>query len=172
MVLYLGVGALTQTAGQTLTLVSARGYTTTITTSAATVFLRAQAGSPGDITDGAQVRVTVASSGGATTATTVMISPELMAIGPDPVSDNIVYGRVADASTVGFTLVRSDLRRSQVTITSATTVIMPARIRESQLRLDVATIAMGVPGAGGALTANTVEQFAVPAAIPPFYASE
>jgi hypothetical protein len=64
------------------------------------------------------------------------------------------------------------VRRIQVTITSATTVIMPARIRESQLRLDVATIAMGGPGVGGALAANTVEQFAIPATIPPFYTSE
>jgi hypothetical protein len=172
MVLYLGVGALTQTAGQTLTLVSARGYTTTITTSAATVFLRAQAGSPGDITDGAQVRVTVASSGRALTATTVMVSPEVTEIGPEPVPGDVVYGRVADASAAGFTLVRSGLRRDRVTITPATTVIMPVRIRESQLRLNVATIAMGGPGAGGALAANTVEQFAVPAAIPPFYTSE
>lgn len=58
-----------------------------------------------------------------------------------------------------------------MTVTSATTVITPVHIRESQLRLGVATIATGAPGAGGAMVANTVEQFLVSAAIPPPYTS-
>jgi hypothetical protein len=132
------------------------------------VFLRLPAGNPGDITDGARALVTVASSRGALTATTVMIPPDVVVTGTGAEE---ILGLVADASAAGFTLVEPDGRRDQVTVTPATTVITPVHVGESQLELGVATVATGVPGAGGTVAANTVEQFPVPAAIPPLYTS-
>lgn len=62
------------------------------------MFLRGEAGNLGDITDRTWVRVTVAPSGSALTATTVVIHAELVVTGTGPGADQFVLGQVAGAA--------------------------------------------------------------------------
>jgi len=122
---------------------------------------REEAGSLGDISDGAQVVVNGTESQGAIAATTVGVG----AIGavkmtpsyPGLSKGGLVAGTVADVGTRGFTVVESNGTHVAVATGSSTIVLTLSTVDVDQLQAGEFTVALGTPN-GGTLRASRVEQ--------------
>jgi hypothetical protein len=148
-------GALERVSGSSLIIKSASGQTATVKTTAATMVGvgGAYATLAGDITDGAPVTAAGTSSGGAIVASLVVrANPAKVTPPPGQV---VVSGTMADKSTAGFTVVRSD--GSQVRVTTTRDTVMSVRgAALSQLPAGATILAIGLAGEHETLSARGV----------------
>jgi hypothetical protein len=168
-------GTLEQVTGDSMVLQTAGGHPVTVTTTADTR-IATVVGQLGDITDGAPVTVTGASSDGTIAARVVGVGNP---VPPNPrkhapanggtTQTNtqtraqpapgavIVSGTVSDASAAGFTVVESDGTQIPVT-TSSDTLVKVRQPSLSDLQTGATTIAVGYAGPDSTLSAMLIMQ--------------
>lgn len=163
--LELAGGSLRHVSSTDLVLAVAGGRQVTVTISASTHIIREIAGTPAEITDGAQVLVSGSATEGTIAARLVGILP-LAAGVPAPRGDGlqlgIAQGTVTAANSRGFTVVERDGTRVPVTMSWSTSVITTVASSVSQLQTGKITSAVGAAGPGRTLAAVDVEQDALP----------
>ena len=150
--LELADGTLEHVSGSSLVIKTASGQLVIVTTTAHT-FVSMSGALLNDITDGASVMVRGSSSNGTINAAIVTVGQPFSAV--NPAGFVPVQGTVADASSVGFTLVTSSGTRIPVTTSGDTLVVIP-HASLGQLRAGVTIFAVGRGGPGGTLSARAV----------------
>jgi hypothetical protein len=151
-------GTLDQVNGNSLLIKTVGGQPVTVTTTA-TTFVSISGPLLGEITDGASVMVRGSRSGGTIKAAIVTVGQPFSAVNPPGFVP--VQGTVADASTVGFTLVASGGTRVQVTTSGDTLVIVP-HASPDRLPPGVTILAVGQAGPDGTLSARAVAAVSQP----------
>ena len=150
--LELANGTLEHVSGSSLVIKTASGQPVIVTTTAHT-FVSMSGALLNDITDGASVMVRGSSSNETINAAIVTVGQPFSAV--NPAGFVPVQGTVADASSVGFTLVTSSGTRIPVTTSGDTLVVIP-HASPGQLRAGVTILAVGRAGPGGTLSARAV----------------
>lgn len=145
-------GTLEQVNGSSLVIKTASGQPVTVTTTP-TTFVSMSGALLDDITDGASVMVRGPRLGGTIKAAMITVGQPFGAV--NPVGFVPVQGIVADAGTVGFTLVTSSGTRIPVTTSGGTLVVIP-HASPGQLHVGVTIFALGHAGPGGTLAARAV----------------
>jgi len=145
-------GTLEQVNGSSLLIKTASGQPVTVTTTA-TTFMSMSGPLLSDIADGASVMVRGSSSDGTIKAAIITVGQPFSAVNPPGFVP--VQGTVADASTVGFTLVTSGGTRIPVTTSGSTLVVIP-HASPGQLQAGAAIFTVGQAGPDGTLSATGV----------------
>jgi len=151
-------GTLKQVQGTRLVIETASGRTVTVTTTASTMV--SMLGVPlSYITNGTPVMVAGPAAAGTITARHVNIRPRIIGKLTVPKGFAAAQGTVTQAGTGGFTLVTASGTQIPVTTSGRTEVdITPPNATVSQLRIGIATIAVGHVGPHGTLSAMGVLQ--------------
>lgn len=159
--LKVAVGTLESVDGASLVLRTPMGAAVTVSTSDSTAITRVVNGALSDITDGAHVFVRgEGTDGDKIAASSVAIMPTSV----DPPRIGVpglgghANGTVADAGSGGFTVVRSDGSRVQVTTSSSTAVTKQVDTTLNELEKGKFTVAVGNADAKGEMTASSVQQ--------------
>jgi hypothetical protein len=166
--LELAGGTLTQVNGDELVISG-----TEVVAAGTTAIYRETTGSLADITDGRRVFVTGTLDGETIAAKSVGVLPDSVTSPASPATPamsgglgiGLANGTVTDAHDGGFTVIEADGTRLAITTSASLIVINTQRISLTQLVVGEVTSAVGTAGGDGTLTATTVEQDAVPAAI-------
>jgi hypothetical protein len=145
-------GTLEQVNGTSLVIKTASGQPVTVTTTA-TTFVSTSGPLLADIADGATVMVRGVRSDGTIKATVVTIGQAFSAV--NPAGYVPVQGRVADASSAGFTLVTTSGTRIPVTTSGGTLVVIP-HASPAQLEAGATVFALGHAESDGTLSAKAV----------------
>lgn len=147
-------GTLERVNGASLVIKTAGGQPVTVTATAST-FVGESGALLSDVTDGASVTVAGPSSDGTIAALLVTIGNPGRTHPQLPARDVVVTGTVADASTLGFTVVTPDGTRVPVA-TASDTVVSVYNPGLGRLPAGATAYALGHAGPGGTLAAQAV----------------